>query len=521
MTSGDLDPELLAALSSPESYPGQPRVEIHETHASRVFLAGDRAYKVKKPLALEFLDYSTLARRHSACREEVGVNSALAPDIYLGVRALVRTPAGVRLADEQARDALEYAIEMRRFSERDTLAGAIAAGALDREQVVEVARALARFHRDARIVAGWTVDRTLTTWRRNISELAEREHPATWRLDLKLGFAEAFLSAHLDTLERRARQGLIRDGHGDLRCEHVLVRPAVRVIDRIEFDPRLREIDVANDLAFLAMDLEALEQRRAAAELANAYREAGMDPGSEALRSFYAAHWALVRAKVLLIAASEHDADDPELRARLGIAAEHHAAVCDRLCWRARGPVALVVCGPAASGKSTLAHEPASRAELDICSSDVVRKRLAHVAPDERAREEHYSAQFTRATYEQLARDALAAVCQGSGVVVDATCRTRSDRAALLDGLEHSGVPFLVVRCAAPLELARARAAARLDDPGRISDATPAIVSEQFCSFEELDEVRAERVLELDTSGGLEEQVAAIARAIDASGMLA
>ena len=154
-----------------------------------------------------------------------------------------------------------------------------------------------------------------------------------------------------------------------------------------------------------------------------AYRHAGISPGGEALRSFYAAHWALVRAKVALIAAAEHDG---ESRVPSSCdAAQRLWSLSERLCWRARAPLAVVICGPAASGKSVLAAELARRSEMPVVSSDAVRKRLAHLAAHEPARAEHYSARFTRATYEQLGRDALLALRRSDAVIVDATCRSR------------------------------------------------------------------------------------------------
>ena len=139
------DPAMLQALATPAMYPGVPRVSVHETHASWVFVAGERAYKVKKPLALGFLDYSTLALRHSACREEVRVNQQLAPGIYLGVRAIVRDGDGYRIVPDGAPDAVEYVVEMRAFSEDDTFAGLIAAGSLTRAHVTAAARAAGSF----------------------------------------------------------------------------------------------------------------------------------------------------------------------------------------------------------------------------------------------------------------------------------------------------------------------------------------------------------------------------------------
>ncbi len=273
------------------------------------------------------------------------------------------------------------------------------------------------------------------------------------------------------------------------------------------------------------MDLEAHGQHWAARELVNAYRHAGISPGGEALRSFYAAHWALVRAKVALIATAEHgdvEADERDegdaTRAQLG-QAQQLWSLSERLCWRARAPFTLVICGPAASGKSTLAGELARRSEMPVVSSDAVRKRLAGLEAHEPARAEHYSARFTRATYEQLGRDALLALRSNDAVIVDATCRSREERALLLDRLRRVGMRRLIVRCEVPLQLALERAARRMDDPGRVSDATPRIAEEQFRVFEELDEHADGEALRLDTTQSLDMQLAEIARTMDRRGL--
>jgi uncharacterized protein len=251
---------LLRALATPESYPGAPPVTVHETHASWVFVAGERAYKLKKPVTLGFLDYSTPALRRSACREEVRVNQSLAPGIYLGVRAIVAVDDRFEIVPEGTRGALEYLVEMRSFRAQDTFSGLISAGELTRRDVIEAARLLAGFHRSAPVVGDWDADVPLERWQQNVQELGRCRAPAGWRLDVAVAFGEAFVESHRAELGRRAGLGLARDGHGDLRCEHVLARPTVRVVDRIEFDASLRHNDVACDLAFLAMDLEASGQ---------------------------------------------------------------------------------------------------------------------------------------------------------------------------------------------------------------------------------------------------------------------
>jgi aminoglycoside phosphotransferase family enzyme/predicted kinase len=506
--------ELLAALSSPASYPGHPQVVVHETHASWVFVAGTHTYKIKKPLALGFLDYSSLASRRAACREEVRVNQELAPGIYLGVRAILAGREGFRLAAEGAPGAVEYAVEMRTFDEQDTLRGLIEANRLTREVLERVARLLADFHRSAPVARGWGRDRVREAWHKNLIELAATTHPKSWRLDVVRAFADAFVDAHAAELRRRAALGLARDGHGDLRCEHVLTGATLAVVDRVEFDPRLRRIDVACDLAFLTMDLEAHGQRWAACALADAYRDAGLCPGSEQLRSFYGAHWALVRAKVALIAAAGRAAGAAVAQLR---SAQRLWSLSERLCWRARMPLAIVICGPSGSGKSFLAGELARRSALALVSSDEARRRLAKVPAGERGRPEHYRASFTRRTYDELAREASLALERSGGVIVDATCRSRADRAPLLARLRATHSRCLAVRCEAPLELALERARRRMGDPARVSDATPQIAEEQFRAFEEIDELPAGDVLRLDTAQPLEEQLAELVLGVDAA----
>ena len=176
-----------------------------------------------------------------------------------------------------------------------------------------------------------------------------------------------------------------------------------------------------------------------------------------------------------------------------------------------------MICGPAASGKSFLAGELARRSGLALISSDEVRRRLANVPAGQRGRPEHYRASFTRRTYGELAREAGAALDRSGGVIVDATCRSRADRAPLLRGLRATRSRCLAVRCEVPLELALERARRRLGDPARVSDATPQIAEEQLRAFEEIDELPAANVLRLDTAQPVEDQLAELALGVDAT----
>src|SRR5512134_3136865 len=267
-------PGLLSAMLDPGFYPqAPPSVELRETHISWVFLAGELAYKVKKPVVLPFLDYGTPALRHEMCSEEIRLNRRLAPSIYLAVVGLAHRDGRWALTREDDPVAVEHAVEMRRVDESRSLASLAVQGELDRGQITRVAQRLARFHREADeapseracvAVLAQTLKENLTTLREiGAATVGER------RLDAAEHFTWAFVGAISDELEARGRRGLVRDCHGDLRAEHVIVPvdEEVYAYDCVEFNPALRQTDVAADLAFLVMDLARLGAQADAALL--------------------------------------------------------------------------------------------------------------------------------------------------------------------------------------------------------------------------------------------------------------
>jgi aminoglycoside phosphotransferase family enzyme/predicted kinase len=481
-------------------------VPVRETHISWVFLAGERAYKLKKPIVLAFLDYGTPERRRRMCAEEVRLNRRLASDTYLGVRAIVPTAAGLELAQDDDPRAIDYVVEMRRYEERDTLAATFERGELIRTQVVELAGRLARFHADSpRARSGEdgaeAVDREV---QRNVEELLAVAPSGGERRQIRVlaRFLSAFVTARAETFDARAARGCTRECHGDLRAEHVVLHPFVSVVDCVEFDVGLRTLDVADDLAFLIMDLAALGGEAIARELVDAYRGAGGDCGDDALLAFFAVHRALVRAKVLLVRAGQ----SPPASAAYGhasAAARELIALAARFAWRARMPLAIVLCGVPASGKSLLAAALAGASGWPHVCSDVVRKGLAGITPTERASPEHYGEQWTRATYSELGRRAAADVGAHGGVLVDATCRHRRDRDAFRDSFADAA-PLLFVECLTPAEVLARRAAAREHDRHRVSDATLDVVMRERHAWEPLDEVPARAHLMLRSDQAVE-----------------
>lgn len=510
-------------MLDPSLYPHSPAgVELRETNTSWVFLAGELAYKVKKAVSFAFLDYGTVEHRHEMCREEIRLNRRLAPHIYLRVVGIARGRSGYHLTTEDDRDAVEYAIEMRRVAEERSLESLIRGDLLQPGDLDAVARRLARFHADAPLApARFRRIRVLTqSLEENLRTLGEagRGVLAATRLDAARRFTQAFMGANRERIEARARAGLVRECHGDLRAEHVIV-PAddeLYVYDCIEFNPELRYIDVASDLAFLIMDLTRLGAADAASRLLAEYRRSGGDPGDDSLVSFFASYRAWVRAKVACLAAGDVSRGDPE-RARSASEARELLRLGHRFAWAARLPLVIGICGVAGSGKTTLAAELGAASAWARLSSDLIRKRLAGIAPTERAEARHYSSEFTERTYREMGKAAQRLLERGNGVIVDATFHRRDEREAFRAGLGET-VDLLFVECRAPAEIVAARVRNRESEPERISDADLAVLERQLAQSDPLEEIPARRRIQVRTDAPVQDLLGEIEASVDRLG---
>lgn len=503
--------DLVAAMLDPGFYPDRPkRVELRETHASWVFLAGNLAYKVKKPVVLPFLDFGTVKRRREMCREEVRLNQRLAPAYYLGVDSIIAGPDGFHLIPGDRAGAAEYTVRMRRVPEEWTLQSLALRGALTKVRIDAVAERIAAFHlaADPAPTEARELAHLVRPFEENLETLHELAGPtlADDRLRAADRFTAAFIAARREQLGARAEGGLVRDCHGDLRAEHVIVDGEVAVYDCIEFNPSLRLIDVAADLAFLVMDLARLGQDGFASRLVATYRNAGGNPGDEALLYFYASYRAWVRAKVACLRAAELADGDPA-RDR----AEHEAralfALGHVLAWRSRLPMVIAVCGVAASGKTALASALEAVSGLPHLSSDVTRKRRAGLAATERGRPEHYTDEFTLSTYEELGRLTRAEIERRGGAIVDATFHRLAERRAFEAGLGTPLPPVLFAECRAPVGVLLERARMRVAADESISDADATIVKRQLRDWESLNEVSPADQCVIETDRPIEEGV--------------
>jgi aminoglycoside phosphotransferase family enzyme/predicted kinase len=481
--------EVIEALQRPEAYPAPPRsVEVRHTHISVVFLAGPHVYKVKKPLALGYLDFSTLDKRHRACLDEVRLNARLAPHVYLGVVPIVRTDAGLRVEADGRGEVVEWAVKMVRLPDDATLAQRLAQGRVDPPLVAALARTIAAFHaraeRSERIAQFGRFEIVAANARDNftqtLDQVSRAVSPAVFARVREL--TEQALADQRTLINERAAAGMPCDTHGDLRLDHVywLDRPGSEpqtvIIDCVEFNEQFRYSDPIADMAFLAMGLKSA----GAAELARAFVEAYFDASGDAqgrkLLPFYMAYRAVVRAKVDGLKALEAEVPTPDREEALLRARRYWLVALGELEPPSRRPALVLVGGLPGTGKSTLADELARREGFELIRSDVVRKQLAGLASDAPQAAPFgqglYAPEWTERTYEECLRRAEGLVHQGRRVIVDASFRCARHRQMFITAAARQGVPCVLLICNTPPDEVRRRLAARRGDP---SDADWAI----------------------------------------------
>ena len=475
--------EVVSALAAALKQAGEPPAVVRETHMSWVLLTADRAYKLKKPVLFGFVDLSTPQLRREACEEEVRVNQELAAGVVLGVRGLVLLHGAYALADGPSDEAVDWVVEMRRFDEQRTMVALLERGELTADQVGAVGWRLAEFHRRARRYGPAEATPVVELVKRNLAELRPLcvGFVPSARLRAAERFAIAFSKARSADLAARLAEGLVRDGHGDLRAEHVLLEgDHVVVVDRLEFDPALRAVDVGDDLAFLVMDLEGRGATWAAERLIASYREAGGDPGDDALVAFFAAYRAQVRAKVELLRAGQLASDGAEEARRR---ARRLLALGEHFAWRGREPLLLAVTGPPASGKSTLAHALGQAGGLPVLSSDALRKRQLGVRAAAPAPASAYAPDARASVYRELGRRAQLAWGSG-GAILDATFGDTVARDAFFAALTpEAASSLLVIGLRAPPTVLVERARRRAQDDNDASDAGPDVAARLARSF--------------------------------------
>ncbi|MGW1983216.1 bifunctional aminoglycoside phosphotransferase/ATP-binding protein [Streptomyces collinus] len=463
-----------------------------ETHTATLFFVGDRVYKLKKPVDLGFLDYTTVAARRTACEREVNLNRRYAPDVYVGLGEF-HGPHG---------EVPEPLVVMRRMPEERRLSHLVRAGTAVDDVLAAVARHLAAWHaaapRGCDVDEQGTRDALSARWEASFAQvhaLAAAGAVTDCLTEIEL-LARRYLAGRERLFDTRIRQGRVVDGHGDLLAEDIFcLDDGPRVLDCLEFDDRLRYVDGLDDAAFLAMDLERLEAGEAAAYFLARYGEYSGDPAPPSLWHHYVAYRAFVRAKVSLI-------NDRQGASGAATAARRLASITLRHL-RSSAVGLTLVGGLPGSGKSTLSGALADRLGVTLLSSDRMRKELAGIPAERSAAagygEGLYTPEWTARTYAALLDRAAALLSSGESVVLDATWSDAAQREAALRVADRTSAKLVALHCQVPGELSAARLSTRA--PG-ISDAGPDIATAMAAREPPWPEA-----VPVDTSGALESAV--------------
>jgi hypothetical protein len=508
---------ILEAMLQPGLYPHPVGgVEHIQTHISHVFLAGDHAYKLKKPVDLGFLDFSTLEARRRGCLDELRLNRRLCPEIYLEVLAIQAGAGGVLELvplERGGEPALDYCLKMRRMDQGRMMDGLLRQGGVTQEDILALAGVLADFHARAERGPAIAFHGRPEQVRINVEENFRQTEgcqevcvaPARWQAvrDYSLGFLREQWGVLLERVER----GRIVDGHGDLHSGNINLPPGGRplVFDCIEFNTRFRQADAACDLAFLAMDLDFHGRGDLSRLLVDQYARLAGDQDALRLMDFYKCYRAVVRAKVYGFMFDDQEVPVGEKFTDLGRARAYWRLAAS---YAGNQPPFFLVClmGLMGTGKSYLARALARATGWLFLNSDALRKQQAGLAPTQASPDAWgqglYGAQAGRATYQGLMDGAQTMLAQGESIIVDASFGQASWRRAFGELAREQGARVLFVEVRAEREVVRKRLLERQAKGGSVSDGRLELMEAQAASWEDAGELLAAHGLVVD--GGAE-----------------
>ena len=521
---------MIQALLDPAAYPHPvDRVQLLQTHISYVLLAGEYAYKIKKPVDFEFVNYSTLRRRRYYCGREVTLNRRLCDDVYLGV-APIRDDHGAITVNGRVGRKVEYAVWMRRLPEDRMMHHLLEQDAVTKASVGAIAEKLVPFHQSAETspaiarYGNWAIRyncaENVDQWQPFIGRTITPEQDAILR-----AYLDTFYARKAEVMQRRVDELRIRHCHSDLRSDAVsfmcdeISADCVCILDCVEFNRRIMLVDIARDVSFLKMDLEFRGHPNLAEAFTERYQQLADDPDLEEVLPYYACYNACVRGKVESFLLGLPEVPERDKKAAAERARRYYDLAVD---YASSLPPALLVitCGLSASGKSTVANDLSGALNARVISSDVTRKRLAGIAPDGSAIDEYragiYSPDMSARTYRAMFDEARELLINGRSVILDATFLRRGDRKTAARLARETGAQFACILVEASPNAIRRRMSQREQDGGGVSDARWNTYIQQKRRFQRPSEIAEERLIAVETGGNSSREMKKVTSALRA-----
>ena len=508
-TLHDRSQSLFELMSNPSSYSDHPSsVQVVETHISWVFLTDRHAYKLKKPVRFEFLDFSTPELRHLACLDEVRLNRRSAPDVYIGVLPITRSPAGNLELNGEGQE-IDWVVQMWRLPAKNALDTMLREGRLTFDQAQVVAKRLTDFY--SRLLPkplNPEAYREVLDHHVRANGIALLESlPAEESRIRRIQSAQLrYLYVEVELIDSRAAAGRIVEGHGDLRPEHIYLNGSPTIIDCVEFSDELRTIDIADELSFLAMECQRLGDGGLGESLLEEYQKECGDHLPESLLCFYRSYRAFVRAKVALIRSEQQDGQTAKSSAEL---VRQYIDLADRDAKQLGPPTQLIVGGLMGTGKSTLAATLADTFAVELISTDHIRHGLigSSVVPAGYG-EGSYGADMRGRVYDELFRQADELLKDGQSVVLDGTFLTCCLRNRAYALATRNNAVSLHVQCTCPRPIAYARIQRRADTGQSESEARTELYDLQAQDLE--PPWADEPAITIDTTCALSQQLRAV-----------
>ena len=501
--------ELLSFLMNPHSYPHQPKtLRLVQTHSAYVIIVSPYVYKIRKPVDFGFLDFSDLEKRHHFSKREIELNRRLCPEIYIGVIPISLKEG--HLAFGEGDEVVEYAVKMHKLPGQHFLKERLRRDDIQLEDLDRLALKLKYFYEDRKSkeeIEKWgRIEKLRISTEENLRQIEgyidiTLTKPTFMALQF---YTDSFYTHKAFLFHSRIREGRIKDCHGDLHLDHIHINnQSVCIYDCIEFNDRFRYIDVANDIAFLAMDLDFNGRPDLAAYFTMKMANLLEDSSMLQIMDFYKCYRAIVSGKCESLRSREREVPESQ-REMSKTRAQRYFRLALRYSVVGSQPMVLIVMGHVASGKSALAMELAMELGWEVLSTDRIRKEITHSQSNRNNNSWLYSDEMKNTVYERLFKDTETSLKKGRGLILDATFSRRAHRDQLRERLDNLTVPYCFIETRTSDEVRKERLLQREGNSNQNSDARLRNFDDLKQFYEPPDELHSLQALTVDTKQKLE-----------------